>query len=218
MESYGWNWVDLTGGAREPDELHMQRDEALLSEVEQGIAQPTVRCYTWERASLTIGRLQDERAARAEFENLSVYRRPTGGKAVRHESDLTIAVAARHDALAEARCAGGVLSEYRLLVAPVCLALARFGISAQCGNNDLSRTGKNTSADCFALAARCDVIDAERGIKIMGSAMRRTATAVLVQMSLRPQPTCDILGHGFLDELRAQYARYLNIGHWKVAA
>lgn len=218
-----WQWIG-PDAVTEPDASHMPVDADLFEQVGCGAALPTIRCYTWEAPAVTIGRLQNMDSARAQFgDELPLYRRRTGGRAVRHGDDLTITVAAMHSVLEPAIMNGnkgrghGVLAEYRIVVAPVRAALATFGVSTVDGNYAVRHSAADLEQDCFAKAARCDVLDGKYGIKLLGSAMCRTADATLVQMSLRSTTTCEVTSRGFIDELREQYARYLNIGRWDVA-
>jgi lipoate-protein ligase A len=211
-----WRWI-APNSVREPDREHMAEDERILCQVASGAELPTIRCYGWSSPTVTIGRLQDEAAARKQFERLPIYRRPSGGKAVEHGGDLTITVAAPHAALSELQLERGLLSTYRLLVQPVRDTLSDHGVKTVEGGNDCAAKHSSiASEDCFSSAARCDVLDAERGIKCLGSAMRRSSGALLLQMSLRPLGEIDLFGSAFLGDLRSQYMRYLKIGRWNI--
>jgi len=75
----------------------MERDVALLDDVAHG-ASPVLRFYRWHTPALSLGRFQPEDDvdpdACADL-GVDVVRRPTGGKAILHGSDLTYAVAMR---------------------------------------------------------------------------------------------------------------------------
>ena len=197
----------------EPDHLHMDADAQLLAAVERGEQPATIRCYRWREPAVTLGRLQDEDAAGQAFPGLPLYRRPTGGRAVRHGDDLTICIAVLGSQISTCVSGAiGVTSAYHLLTEPLKRALRKFGVDPQSGVSAGVEFGSANSQDCFASTARCDVLDAKHGIKIVGCALRRSARAILLQMSLRPLPEIDIFRREFLDELRRQYERCLNIG------
>ena len=210
-----WQWIDLRerAGLSEADESHMAADSELLERVGVGLQSATIRCYTWHKPSVTFGRLQSEPAVKAAYPGLPLYRRPTGGKAVLHGDDLTIAVCASHDHL---QGWGTVVNEtkkvhaaYLKLVAPLQNALATFGVENRMGAEQC-RIGAPISEyirneDCFAYTALCDVVSEQDDLKLLGSAMRRTSTAVLLQMSLRPIAAIEVTKDLFVDELRRQY-------------
>ena len=83
---------------------NMAIDESILEAVRQEQSPPTLRLYTWKPACLSIGRFQ--RAARSvDFDALTslgydFVRRPTGGRAVLHDDELTYAVIASTTQLA----------------------------------------------------------------------------------------------------------------------
>jgi lipoate---protein ligase len=210
-------WLN-PGDIDEPDEQHMEAESHLLRAVELGLQPPTVRCYTWRRPAVTIGRLQSEAAARAAFPGMPLYRRPTGGRGVLHGGDLTICVAAPNSVFGPHHARGiGVMAAYHALTAPVNHSLSKFGVAIKTGNGSYRKSRTIAREDCFSSTAPCDVVDEKHGIKVLGCALRRSAGAVLLQMSLRPMPGIDIFSLEFLDELRRQYERCLNIGIWDVA-
>jgi len=85
---------------------NMAIDESILEAVRQGQSPPTLRLYTWKPACLSIGRFQ--RAGRSvDWDALAslgynFVRRPTGGRAVLHDDELTYAVIADVSELARA--------------------------------------------------------------------------------------------------------------------
>ncbi|HNM49814.1 MAG TPA: hypothetical protein PKN86_08935, partial [Candidatus Obscuribacter sp.] len=71
---------------------NMAIDEALLELHCQGKTPPTLRFYGWEPASISFGysqRVSPDTVARIKAQGLGVVRRPTGGRAVLHEGELT---------------------------------------------------------------------------------------------------------------------------------
>src|SRR5947199_849284 len=79
-----------------PGALNMAIDEALLDSVARG-GPPAIRFYTWRPATLSlgvnqpVGEVDREACTRLGFD---VVRRPTGGRAVLHQHELTYSLAA----------------------------------------------------------------------------------------------------------------------------
>ncbi|HEY8368026.1 MAG TPA: hypothetical protein VIM86_01805, partial [Thermodesulfobacteriota bacterium] len=74
---------------------NMALDAATLAAVEAGEAPPTLRLYAFSPPALSLGYGQpDDEVDREACRRLGidVVRRPTGGRAVLHERDLTYAV------------------------------------------------------------------------------------------------------------------------------
>lgn len=82
-------WDEAADGA-----VNMASDEALALEAERSRA-VLVRLYRWTRTTLSLGGFQPVRQARGHeaLGRLPLVRRPSGGGAIIHGSDLTYAVA-----------------------------------------------------------------------------------------------------------------------------
>ncbi len=189
---------------------NMARDEALFEQLQQDeSALPIVRVYRWDRPSVSIGRLQHEQAVHDAFPGLPSVRRPTGGRAVVHGSDITISVAVRDADLPGDR-AGGVMSSYRQIVGGVLQAFCRVGVSVALGSGQ-ART-RLESVDCFALSARCDVVESDTGRKVAGCAQRRQHGVLLQQMSIPLTAIPD--GAAFRKALKAGFEQNLGVTEW----
>ncbi|WP_059103262.1 lipoate--protein ligase family protein [Shouchella shacheensis] len=88
-----WRFID--SGKRSPS-YNMALDEALLQWHSEGKIPPTIRFYGWEPATLSVGyfqRVEKEINLEAVKEyGLGFVRRPTGGRGVLHEHELTYSV------------------------------------------------------------------------------------------------------------------------------
>jgi len=191
----------------------MAIDQALFEAHAAGMGLPTIRVYRWEGQALTIGRLQDLDAARAAFPGVSCIRRPTGGRAVLHGSDLTITVVASEEILRPRPTARGVLASYHLLLQGVVQTVEDFGGRLVPGRN-LRR--ENRSQDCFERVAACDLVDQATGVKALGAAQLRRRGAILQQVSLRPLQNVEILGAEFQRRLRHNFTEVLQVCGWRV--
>ncbi len=88
-------WRFLDSGSLSPA-MNMAIDEAVLSVHGQGKTPPTLRFYTWEPATLSIGYFQ-KAEKEINFDKVKEYglgfvRRQTGGRAVLHDQELTYSV------------------------------------------------------------------------------------------------------------------------------
>ena len=150
---------------------NMARDEALLDEaLRTGAA--FLRLYRFDPPCWSIGR-NDPAIVR---QDVAMVRRPTGGRAVWHEHEVTYAVAApiaRFGGLKDAYCAihERLAAALRALGAEVSLADPR----------PIGRLSERP-ADCFATTAGGEIL--VRGRKLVGSAQVRRGEAFLQHGSI----------------------------------
>lgn len=156
-----------------PGFLNMAIDETLLRLAEADGA-GILRLYRWGPACLSFGRHEPARrryrrdliAERA----LDVVRRPTGGRAVWHDAELTYAVAAPIDTF-------GTLAEtYLEIHRTLACALAGLGLDPTLAPPPARAAAPDAGA-CFAAPAGGEVLVGSR--KVIGSAQLRTRTAFL---------------------------------------
>jgi lipoyl(octanoyl) transferase len=111
---------------------NMARDEAIAAVLASGAAPPTLRLYRWRPACLSLGRFQRsaaiDRAACARA-GVAVVRRPSGGRALLHDDELTYAVIARADHPLVA--GGSVVDSYRRISAALLAGLRGLGVEAE---------------------------------------------------------------------------------------
>jgi lipoate-protein ligase A len=174
--------------------INMAADELLAEEVasQGGIA---VRLYGWSRPTLSLGGFQKVASAEpvAQAAGLDLVRRPSGGGAILHGTDLTYAAAvARGHTLA-----GSPQQFYDALHATLVEELRRSGVAASMvPPSQASVGGSGESAPdgpllCFDRRAVGDVV--LDGHKLMGSAQRRLAGSILQHGSLLVRQ-CDQAG------------------------
>ena len=171
-----WLASDTPGSPAE----NMAADAALLAALVHRGGAPSVRIYTWDRPSVSIGRLQQEAPVRALYPGLPLVRRPTGGRAVLHGSDLTVTIAVCLEHLPEN--SRSVPASHHLIMGSVLRALQALGLEACFGGCPIG--SQNGIVNCFELSAACDLVDSHTGKKLAGSAQRREGGALLQQMSL----------------------------------
>jgi lipoate-protein ligase A len=168
---------------------NMGVDEAILEACIAGDTPPTLRIYGWQPPAITLGHFQKpERALYLDVckeKNLEVARRPTGGRAILHDKEITFSIIAPLALLGTQ----GVMDSYRYLAGGIIAALKRLGVSAelveragQSAQAAAPVTDKASPAACFAVKSRCDLMVA--GKKIVGSAQVHRTQVVLQQDSL----------------------------------
>lgn len=157
----------------------MAVDEALLRDAEErGLA--SLRLYRWSPPCLSFGRHESAatRYDRAEIERrgLAVVRRPTGGRAVWHEHEVTYAVAAPIAAF------GSLRESYRAIHERLAAALRTLGVDVSLApRRPTVRLSAGPSA-CFATPVGGEVL--VEGKKVVGSAQVRLGTAFLQHGSI----------------------------------
>lgn len=169
MEKWRLVLDEAASGAR-----NMAVDEALLLCHAAGDSLPTLRFYDWNPACISLGRFQKSLSLASQFD---IVRRPTGGRAVLHQHEITYAAVLREELLPpDAR---SVVGAYRFLSAGLVEGLKRLGIEAALARGETESEG---AANCFASSARCDfLVD---GRKLIGAAQCRKQGAILQHGSI----------------------------------
>jgi lipoate-protein ligase A len=165
-----------------PGAFHMAVDEALMETVGSGESPPTFRAYTWRPYAVSLGRSQRQsiRLDRRKCleAGVDVVVRPSGGRAVLHGDDVTYSAVFSSEGVLGG---GGVRATYRRLAGVLLRALVYLGIEA-----DLARSrgleNRVPALPCFTVAAKDEILVGGR--KLIGSAQRRTKSAVLQHGSI----------------------------------
>jgi lipoate-protein ligase A len=161
---------------------NMGRDGALLAAAELG--QAGWRVYRWDGPWVSLGRFQrPERAVVSSWERWC--HRPTGGRAVLHGHDVTLAYALP----LEGDCRR-VKTVYRRLIEPLVGALNACGLECQLAETTRYVGRGKESEDCFAFRSPNDVVCLETGKKVCGCALRISERGALLQASI---PCCSPL-------------------------
>lgn len=174
-------WHFINSGKCSPS-YNMALDEALLEWHSNGEIGPVLRFYEWEPATLSIGyfqRVQREIDLDAvEKHGLGFVRRPTGGRGVLHEHELTYSVIVTEEypnmpeTVTEAYrvISGGLLEGFRNLGLN-----AEFSIPGSKEQNDNLKRPK--SAVCFDAPSWYELV--VEGKKVAGSAQTRQKGVIL---------------------------------------
>ena len=136
-----------------PGAMNMALDRAVLHGRSTGIAPPTLRLYRWEVPTVSLGRFQsiDQVDLEAcESRGFDVVRRPTGGRGVLHDDELTYSiVAGTADGVPR-----GVAASYRYLSAALAEAYLSLGIPAEVTARS---RGEKGSGACYLHATPADL-------------------------------------------------------------
>lgn len=190
---------------------NMARDEALLVRVGCGESPPTLRFYRWEPATISLGYFQEISQFRqlpAPAGKLDVVRRQTGGGAILHDLELTYSLTLPVDhPLLSSR--GGPNTLYGHVHDVFALLLQELRVPVTRGPTGSGGCSHGGPFFCFERHSCFDLL--VDGRKILGSAQRRTRTAVLqhgsfILDSRFDQQKCATLAEFATDDIRDHLA------------
>jgi lipoyl(octanoyl) transferase len=179
-------WRFIHTGNCSPAE-NMAIDEAILTEVSEGKSAPTVRFYGWNPPTLSIGyfqkAIQEINMEQVAKEGLGFVRRPTGGRAVLHDKELTYSMIVRED---YPGIPSSVTEAYRVLSEGLLLGFRKLGLDAQmvqlATEEDQKQYATLGSAACFDSPSWYELV--VEGRKVAGSAQVRHKGVVLQHGSI----------------------------------
>ncbi|MBN2461788.1 MAG: lipoate--protein ligase family protein [Candidatus Cloacimonetes bacterium] len=203
-------WRILKPGIFKPYE-NMAIDEAVMIGIANKGSEPTIRFYDWDPPTVSCGYNQAV-DAEVDFDLLERYgygfvRRPTGGRLVLHEKEVTYAVIAP----LTGRMGGKVQDSYAEISRALALGLQDLGMAVAFEKGQLSVHQQRIGANpCFSSSSRYELAVRER--KIVGSAQVRRNGVLLQHGSVLldcDQSRLAYLLPGLLDEQRAKLADFL---------
>jgi lipoate-protein ligase A len=157
---------------------NMATDQALLDRA-RATGECVMRVYEWAAPTLSLGRNQTAQGRydvdRARSLGVEFVRRPTGGRAVLHDRELTYSVTGPTAALGSLRESYGRIN--RLLRS----ALARLGVEATVAGA-ADRSQSPGVAPCFDVPSEGELVVGE--LKLVGSAQWREDDALLQHGSI----------------------------------
>jgi lipoate-protein ligase A len=174
-----WRYIDSGDGS---PSFNMALDEALLDWHSQGKIPPVIRFYGWNPATLSIGYFQkiekeiDMNAVKKH--GLGFVRRPTGGRGVLHEHELTysVIVSENHPEMPKT-----VTEAYRVISEGILNGFQELGLEAYFAvpkSADEKSALKNPrSAVCFDAPSWYELV--VEGRKVAGSAQTRQKGVIL---------------------------------------
>jgi lipoyl(octanoyl) transferase len=170
---------------------NMAVDEVLLDGAAAGSAPPTLRFYQWAPACLSLGYFQPfdvVDVAGCRRLGVDVVRRPTGGRAILHDRELTYSVALPLRLLGDD---GAVLPSYHRLSLALERGLNRLGAPVVLAPESAAQPGPDHGPVCFDRPSAHEILLGGR--KLVGSAQVRRATAILQHGSILIEPRIDRL-------------------------
>lgn len=167
------------GGAAE----NMAIDEAIMQNIISGKSLPTIRFYDWEPATVSCGYNQ-ALASEVDLELVKslgwdFVRRPTGGRTVLHDQEVTYAVIAP----IAGSLAGNVTASYSEISRVLARGLSLLGVEVELEKGVLSSSDQRHSINpCFASSSRFELKYEQQ--KIVGSAQVRRDGVLLQHGSI----------------------------------
>src|SRR5213593_906983 len=164
---------------------NMAVDAALLGEVQRSSgARTVVRFYGWRGPTISLGRNQKvENALDVDYcrtNGIDMVHRPTGGRSVLHDDELTYAVISNDSSY----FGDTIYGNYRRVSEALCLAYNDLGVAAVLAPDTKKpeNAGNGIDPPCFLSPARYELMVGGR--KIVGSAQRRVRRSFLQHGSL----------------------------------
>lgn len=184
MNKEVWRFIDSGNGS---PSFNMALDEALLEWHSEGKIPPVIRFYGWDPATLSVGYFQkvekeiDMDAVKAH--QLGFVRRPTGGRGVLHEHELTYSVIVSED---HPEMPKSVTEAYRVISEGILKGFQHLGLETYFAvpKTDEEREAlKNPrSSVCFDAPSWYELV--VEGRKVAGSAQTRQKGVILQHGSI----------------------------------
>lgn len=159
-------------------DVQMSVDRWLLEQHRRGSHPPTLRFYTWSPGAISLGYHQRHYPKTWEElfwqgQKIDLVRRPTGGRGVLHQGDLTYS-------LITSGLEGNVYTVYQTLCQFLIKGWQNLGVPLYYGQG---RRGYIHHANCFSMSTQADLVDGF-GSKLIGSAQLRQGKAILQHGSM----------------------------------
>jgi lipoyl(octanoyl) transferase len=184
MEKKVWGFLDSGSGS---PSYNMALDEALLKWHKAGEIPPIIRFYTWQPATLSIGYFQKAEKeidlTEVKKQNIGFVRRPTGGRAVLHEHELTYSVIVNEE---YPDMPSNVTEAYRVISEGILLGFRNLGLDAYFAvpNTEKEKEAlkEPRSSVCFDAPSWYELV--VEGRKVAGSAQTRKNGVILQHGSI----------------------------------
>lgn len=185
----------------------MAIDQWLLEEHRQGKHPPTLRFYTWLPVAISLGYHQRRypefwQTLTWQGKAVDLVRRPSGGRAVLHQGDLTYAVVT-------SGLSGNRIQDYQTICEFLIRGWRSLGVELGFGNAGRGYIHSYVhNPNCFGTATVADLVLAD-GTKLIGSAQLRRDQAILQHGSMRLTPDRGLFEQVFLKSPLSQACRLL---------
>lgn len=167
--------------------FNMACDEALLMWHSEGKIAPTIRFYGWNPPTLSIGYFQTAEKEinmdAVKEQKLGFVRRPTGGRAVLHDKELTYSVIVSED---HPKMPTSVTEAYRVISEGILEGFKNLGLDAYFAipktSGELEELRNPRSSVCFDAPSWYELV--VEGRKVAGSAQTRQKGVILQHGSI----------------------------------
>ncbi|MDP4086669.1 MAG: biotin/lipoate A/B protein ligase family protein [Bacillota bacterium] len=184
MKKEIWRFIDSGNGS---PSFNMALDEALLDWHSEGKIPPIIRFYGWNPATLSIGYFQKvEKEINLEAvkkHGLGFVRRPTGGRGVLHDQELTYSVIVSEN---HPEMPTSVTEAYRVISEGILKGFHHLGLEAYFAvpktNEERDALKNPRSAVCFDAPSWYELV--VEGRKVAGSAQTRQKGVILQHGSI----------------------------------
>ena len=171
--------------------VQMAIDRWLLEQHHSGKHPPTLRFYSWSPPAISLGYHQRQypeywQDLTWQGQKLDLVRRPTGGRAVLHQGDLTYAVIT-------SGLTGKRLEVYEKICEFLIQGWRSLGVELHYGT---AGRGYIHNPNCFGTATGADLV-LPNGSKLIGSAQLRRGRTILQHGSIRLQPDVELFSQVF---------------------
>ncbi|WP_332646711.1 lipoate--protein ligase family protein [Lysinibacillus sp. 54212] len=174
-------WYFINSGPCSPS-FNMALDEALLNWHSENLIPPVIRFYEWNPATLSIGYFQQANKEidleEVKKQGLGFVRRPTGGRAVLHDKELTYSIIVEET---YPNMPPTVTEAYRVLSEGLLFGFRNLGLNAYFSVPDTKEKQedlkKPKSAVCFDAPSWYELV--VEGKKVAGSAQTRQKGVIL---------------------------------------
>ena len=183
----------------------MQIDRWLLEQHILGQLPPTLRFYTWSHPTISLGYHQRHypehwRSLVWHERPIDIVKRPTGGRGVLHQGDLTYAF-----------IGSGFVGKRVAIYQQICQFLIdgwrSIGVDLQYGT---AGTGYIHNPNCFGTATSADLV-CNDGYKLIGSAQLIKSGSILQHGSMRLNPDLELFEKVFGESIALPPAAILQL-------
>ncbi len=179
-------WAFIDSGERSPS-YNMALDEALLKWHSEGVIPPVIRFYGWNPPTLSIGYFQrlerDINMEAVKNHGLGFVRRPTGGRAVLHDKEVTYSVIVNED---YPEMPSTVTEAYRVISEGLLIGFQKLGLDAYFAvpetDEEKAELRAPRSGVCFDSPSYYELV--VEGRKVAGSAQTRQKGVILQHGSI----------------------------------
>lgn len=174
-----WRFIPLIEAS---GQVQMAVDEWLFHQHRQGLHPPTLRFYRWSPVAISLGYHQKRYPPQWHeltwlSQPIDIVRRPTGGRAVLHQGDLTYMVVT-------SGLGGSISQVYPQICEFLLQGWRSLGIELHYGQAGRSYIHQ---PNCFATATNADLVD-QYNNKFIGSAQLRQGNNILQHGSIVLNP------------------------------